>query len=186
MMINKRLIGTIGTSKKYVAGKVLLQWCCLVANIVMMTSITYLLQHLFYKTADTNSMIVTFVIVVVALIIRFICTIGASRMSYCSSREVKKILREKIYQKLLRIGVSYKEQVKTSEVVQVAVEGVEQLENYFGSYLPQFFLCYAGTFDIVYLSMFYQCVISSSFAYLCTVYSDSDCRSTDLGKKIIE
>ncbi len=80
----------------------MLQWCSLIANIVMMTSITYLLQHLLYKTADTNSMIMTFIIVAVALLVRFVCTIGASRMSYYSSREVKKILREKIYQKLFK------------------------------------------------------------------------------------
>lgn len=169
MMINKRLIGTIGTSKKYVAGKVLLQWCCLVANIVMMTSITYLLQHLFYKTSDTNSMIVTFVIVVAALIIRFICTIGASRMSYCSSREVKKILREKIYQKLLRIGVSYKEQVKTSEVVQVAVEGVEQLENYFGSYLPQFFYAMLAPLTLFIYLCFIN-VLSAAILLICVPF----------------
>lgn len=48
-------------------------------------------------------------------------------------------MREKIYRKLLKLGTSYKEQVKTSEVVQVAVEGVDQLETYFGAYLPQFF-----------------------------------------------
>ncbi len=41
--------------------------------------------------------------------------------------------------KLLRLGASYNEQVKTSEVVQVAVEGVDQLETYFGAYLPQLF-----------------------------------------------
>ena len=77
--------------------------------------------------------------VALALLIRFLCTTGASRMSYLSSKAVKKTLREKIYEKLLRLGASYNEQVKTSEVVQVAVEGVDQLETYFGAYLPQFF-----------------------------------------------
>ncbi len=60
-------------------------------------------------------------------------------MSYLSSKAVKQTLRSKIYQKLLQLGASYQEQVKTSEVVQVAVEGVDQLETYFGAYLPQFF-----------------------------------------------
>ena len=60
-------------------------------------------------------------------------------MSYLSSRAVKRTLRERIYGKLLRMGVSYREQVATSEVVQVAVEGADQLETYFGAYLPQFF-----------------------------------------------
>ena len=63
-------------------------------------------------------------VVVLTLLIRFLCTTGASRMSYLSSKAVKKTLRERIYEKLLRLGVSYKEQVKTSEVVQVAVEGL--------------------------------------------------------------
>ena len=60
-------------------------------------------------------------------------------MSFLSSRAVKKTLRRLIYEKLLRLGTSYREQVQTSEAVQVAVEGVDQLETYFGAYLPQFF-----------------------------------------------
>lgn len=139
MMINKRLIGTVSESKKYVAGNVILQWCSLAANIAMMTSITYLLQDLFRKTANTKSIVITAVVAVIAVIIRFICTTGASRMGYLSSKAVKKNLREKIYLKLLKLGTSYNEKVNTSEVVQVAVEGVDQLETYFGAYLPQFF-----------------------------------------------
>ena len=68
-----------------------------------------------------------------------IFTILANRMSFQSSKTVKKKLRTMIYDKLLKIGLSYKEKIKTSEVVQVAVEGIEQLETYFGAYLPQFF-----------------------------------------------
>ena len=139
MMINKRLIGAVSGSKKYVAGNVILQWCSLAANISMMTSITYLLQDLFRKTADIKSIIITAIVAVITVIIRFTCTVGASRMGYMSSKAVKKILREKIYRKLLKLGTSYSEQVKTSEVVQVAVEGADQLETYFGAYLPQFF-----------------------------------------------
>ena len=139
MMINKRLINTISESKKYVAGNVILQWCSLAANIAMMTSITFLLQDLFLKTADTKSITTTVIVAVIALIIRFVCTTFSSRMGYLSSKAVKKTLREKIYRKLLKLGPSYREDVKTSEVVQVAVEGVDQLETYFGAYLPQFF-----------------------------------------------
>ncbi len=144
MMINKRLIGMVGESKKYIAGNVILQWCSLAANIVMMTSIVCLLQNLFQKVADTESIAVgglaaTAVAALIAVVIRFSCTIGASRMGYLSSKAVKSILWEKIYCKLLKLGSSYREQVQTSEVVQVAVEGVEQLETYFGAYLPQFF-----------------------------------------------
>ena len=60
-------------------------------------------------------------------------------MSYCSSKTVKKTLRGMICEKLLRLGPAYQEQTGTSEIVQIAVEGVDQLQTYFGAYLPQFF-----------------------------------------------
>lgn len=139
MMINKRLIGVVSESKKYVAGNVVLQWCSLAANIAMMTAITRLLASLWARAADRGSILGAAAVAAIAVVIRFACTVGASRMGYLSSRAVKKVLREKIYSKLLRLGASYNQQVKTSEVVQVAVEGVDQLETYFGAYLPQFF-----------------------------------------------
>ncbi|MGN0401665.1 MAG: ABC transporter ATP-binding protein/permease [Acetatifactor sp.] len=139
MMINKRLIGTVSESKKYIVGNVACQWISLVTNIVMMGNITVFLAKLYEKTAETKHLITTLTIAMVAMAVRYICTLMSSKMSYLSSKAVKKTLRELIYKKLLRIGTSYNEQVKTSEVVQVAVEGVDQLETYFGAYLPQFF-----------------------------------------------
>lgn len=67
------------------------------------------------------------------------CTQGAASASYNASRTVKKTLRAAIYEKLLRLGGSYTQAVPTAEVLQLAGEGVEQLETYFGAYLPQFF-----------------------------------------------
>lgn len=139
MMINKRLIKTVSESKKYIAGNVVCQWISLVANIVMMASITVLLARLFERTAENKDLFITILMAVGAVMVRFVCTMLSSRMSYLSSKAVKHSLREMIYQKLLRLGASYKEKVNTSEVVQVAVEGVDQLETYFGAYLSQFF-----------------------------------------------
>ena len=138
-MMNKRLIDFVPESRKYIAGNVALQWVSLLANIGMMTAITQLLAALFGGTADGTQLAGTAILAALAVAVRFACTTGASRMGFLSSRAVKKALREAIYQKLLRLGASYNEQVKTSEVVQVAVEGVDQLETYFGAYLPQFF-----------------------------------------------
>ena len=139
MMINKRLIGAVPESKKYIAGNVIVQWVSLIANVCMMGSIASLLQRLFDNTATTAAIVVTVVIGLIALAVRFVCALAASRMGYLSSKTVKSTLREMIYRKLLRLGASYNEKVRTSEVVQVAVEGVDQLETYFGAYLPQFF-----------------------------------------------
>ncbi|MBU3840872.1 MAG: ABC transporter ATP-binding protein/permease [Candidatus Ruminococcus intestinipullorum] len=139
MMINKRLIGTVKESKKYIAGNVFSQWISLIANIVIMGAIAKLLQDLYKGRVGHKQVILTLIIAIAAISIRFVCSVISSKMSYLSSKSVKKTLRQMIYQKLLRLGSSYKEQTNTSEVVQVAVEGVEQLETYFGAYLPQFF-----------------------------------------------
>ena len=137
MMINKRLINTVKESKKFIAGNVLCQWLSLAANITMMGAIAGMLQNLYAGTE--RHMALTAGIGAAAAAVRFLCAVTASRMWYLSSRAVKKTLREMIYRKLLRLGASYKAQANTSEVVQVAVEGVDQLETYFGAYLPQLF-----------------------------------------------
>lgn len=139
MMINKRLIGTVKESKKYVALNVAIQWCSLAANVVMMAAISVLLASMAKKNVTRTRIYTTIIIAAAAVVIRFLCAVGMSKMSYLSSKAVKKTLREKIYEKLLKLGTSYQEKVQTSEVVQVAVEGVDQLETYFGAYLPQFF-----------------------------------------------
>ena len=139
MMINKRLIATVKESKKYIAGNVACQWVSLAANIAMMGAIAHMLQSLYEGNTWDGQIGLTALIAVFAVIVRFICAVTSSRMGYLSSKAVKKTLREMIYRKLLRLGTSYKEQANTSEVVQVAVEGVDQLETYFGAYLPQFF-----------------------------------------------
>ena len=139
MMINKRLIQTAPESKKYIAFNVALQWLSLAANIVMVGAIGFFLQKLLTNTQDVASVIALASIAAGAIIVRFLCTIDAPCMSQLSSKFVKKTLRNKIYSNLLRLGSSYHSKVSTSEVVQMSVEGVDQLDIYFASYLPQFF-----------------------------------------------
>ena len=139
MMISKRLIGTVRESKEYIAGNVALQWCALAANIAMIAAICRLLEGLYLGDAGGGDLALTAAVALCAVAVRFGCNIGSARMGYLSSKAVKRSLRERIYEKLLRLGSAYKDQVQTSEVVQVAVEGVDQLETYFGAYLPQFF-----------------------------------------------
>ena len=166
MMINKRLIKTVKDSKKYIAGNVICQWISLCANIGLMISITFFIGKLFEKTITIPDFIVLSLIAVICIAVRFVCTNLASKMSYLSSKSVKKTLRERIFKKLLSLGTSYKEKVKTSEVVQVAVEGVDQLEIYFGAYLPQFFYAMLAPFTLFILLCFVN-VLSAVVLLIC-------------------
>lgn len=143
-MINKRLINMVSQSKKYIVLNVVFQWVSLATNIIMIFAITFMLQKLYFGNADIKTFLITFTVIVITTCIRFICSNVAAKMGFISSKAVKGELREKIYKKLVRIGASYNENVSTSEIVQVSVEGVEQLESYFGAYLPQFFYSMIG------------------------------------------
>lgn len=138
-MINKRLIAAVPESRKYIAGNVLCQWVSLLANIALLGALAGLLASLAAGLPERGRALVPLGVAAAALAVRAACTLLASRMSFRSARAVKRTLRERLYRKLLALGPSYQEQVNTSEVVQVAVEGIDQLETYFGSYLPQFF-----------------------------------------------
>ena len=136
MMINKRLISMMGDSKQYIAWNVVLQFLALLANIVMIFAVSLFLTGLVRREPDLPTALLY---ILGALIVRFFCTRGAASASYNASCTVKKTLRAAIYEKLLRLGGSYTQAVPTAEVLQLAGEGVEQLETYFGAYLPQFF-----------------------------------------------
>ena len=153
MMINKRLINTVSESKKYIAANVAVQWVSLAANIIMMTAITSHVAGLLTGETIGKGFGLTIAITAAAAAVRYICSQVSARMGYLSSKTVKKVLREKIYTKLLCLGASYNTKVKSSEVVQVAVEGVDQLETYFGAYLPQFFYALLAPMTLfIYLS----------------------------------
>lgn len=139
-MIKTRLIGQVPSSKKYIALTVVAQWVKTVANIVMMFILSNLLALILDgKIFDFASLLPYLCGVLGVMIVRYLCGYFASKTSFYASSEVKKELRQKMYQKLTRMGASYHEKVSTSEVLQVFVEGVDQLELYFGKYLPQFF-----------------------------------------------
>lgn len=139
-MIKTRLIGQVPSSKKYIALTVVAQWVKTVANIVMMFILSNLLALILDgKIFDFASLWPYLCGILGVMIVRYLCGYFASKTSFYASSEVKKVLRQKMYQKLTRMGASYHEKVSTSEVLQVFVEGVDQLELYFGKYLPQFF-----------------------------------------------
>ncbi|MBR4060450.1 MAG: ABC transporter ATP-binding protein/permease [Lachnospiraceae bacterium] len=138
-MIKTRLIRLLSQSKKYIIYQVLWQWLALLSQIVAIFQVSRLLQQAADGTFEVQSLFHAAGIFTGVMAVRFICERMAAKATYMASVDVKHVLREKIYDKMLRLGASYKEQVSTSEVVQVCSEGVEQLETYFGRYLPQLF-----------------------------------------------
>lgn len=138
-MIKTRLVGLLSHAKKYIVYTILWQWIALLSQVVAVFTIADLLQNIVYGTMSDAVVMRTVAVLIPVLVLRFLCEKMGARSSYLACVDVKRILREKIYDKMLRLGASYSEQVSSSEVVQVSTEGVEQLETYFGKYLPQLF-----------------------------------------------
>ncbi len=142
-MIKTRLIKLLSHAKKYVVLQVVWQLISLVAQIVLIFCLSNMISSAFNLFSGENtkhqfpSLFAAAIILCIAT--RFFMEWLTSRTSFRASADVKQILRAKIYEKLLKLGSSYRESVKTAEVVQLASEGVEQLEIYFGKYLSQFF-----------------------------------------------
>nr|WP_314632229.1 ABC transporter ATP-binding protein/permease [uncultured Mogibacterium sp.] len=138
-MIKMRLIRLLKGSGKYIIYQIIWQWLSLLAQIAIVWQVTELIDAAWQKSVTNYEILTTVGIVAVGLMIRFICDRLYSRACYLASVDVKRALRDQIYKKVLWLGPSYREQIRTSEIVQMSGEGVEQLEIYFGRYLSQFF-----------------------------------------------
>ena len=132
-------MGLLSHPKKYILYTIMWQWADILSQVLAVFSIADLLDRVVYRAVTVPIIERTILILVLVVVIRFICERMGARSSYLACVDVKRILREKIYEKMLKLGASYSEQVSSSEVVQVSTEGVEQLETYFGKYLPQLF-----------------------------------------------
>ena len=150
-MFDKRLTELCPESKKFIVGNIILQWLELALNTVMIITVAQAISKLYNKEWSMHDLTIPIIIIIGTLVIRFFTARGATRMSYLASKTVKQKLRELIYGKLLKLGSKYREQVTTAELVQESVEGVDQLESYFGLYVPQFFYAFIAPITLFFL-----------------------------------
>ena len=135
-------------AKRYIIMKVIVSWISLAAGIFMWFTTAGIFQTIYDKEPLTS---LPFIIAIICIIIRFILTGIISSLTHKAASCVKSTLREEIYGKLTRIGSGYSDSFPTSEVVQLAGEGVEQLESYFGNYLPQFFYAFLAPLTLLFV-----------------------------------
>lgn len=141
-MFHKRLLKEFQDNIKYVVGMVATQWVSLVANVVLMLVIANMVASFVENSKmswSSQRVVVLLGVFLGVFFVRIIATTYNTGFSFAASENVKHRLREKVYEKLMRLGPNYRETVSTAEAVQISTEGVDQLEIYFGKYVPQFF-----------------------------------------------
>lgn len=134
MMINKRLISLCEESKKFIGLTVLMNWIALLCNIMIILFVGNFINSILHRTPIKGA---NMLYLIGLLAIRFTSNLLYGKFSALASEHTKTKLRESVYKKLLKLGIGYGQVGSTASLVQVMVEGVEQLEIYFGRYLPQ-------------------------------------------------
>ena len=136
-MFDKRLFSLADGVGRLVAAKVVCQWLGLVANIAFVVAMVRMLQPLFASVRPAT--VACLAVAVAAAIVRFAATRAAARFGTEAAERVKLALREKLFNKMLALGPSYAQRVRTADVVQSAGEGIEQIQSFFELFLPQLF-----------------------------------------------
>lgn len=136
-MMDKRLLALVPEAMRHVILAVAWKWAGLLSNICLVWGVASVLAAVLEGTAVPYGMAA--ILIAVACVGKAISVWAQERESFAASQNVKRKLRRAILEKLLRLGPAYDRQVSTAEVVQLSVEGCEQLETYFGQYLPQLF-----------------------------------------------
>mgnify|MGYP000972230529 FL=1 len=141
-MIDKKLLALLGGNKKYIFYTVGLMIVGLFANLAITASICYAIQYAAeYASSGSNAQgfILPAVIVTIAMAIRYITSRSIGDLKDTLGRNVKKDLRQKIYDKIIKLGVRTTDNMSMAGLTQLSMEGVEQLDLYYSAYIPQFF-----------------------------------------------
>ena len=131
-MFDSRLMKICPESRKYIIANIIFQWLELALNTAVMIMLANAVMNLYEGKVELSSLIPLVLIMAGCVVLRFFVTKAAVKMSYLASKTVKKVLRETIYKKLMRLSSSYRDHVSTAALVQESTEGVEQLESYVG------------------------------------------------------
>ena len=141
-MIDKKLLALLGENKKYIFYAVGLMIVGLFANLAITASICYAIQYAAeYASSGSNAQgfILPAVIVIIAMAIRYVTSRSIGDLKDTLGRNVKKNLRQKIYDKIIKLGVRTTDNMSMAGLTQLSMEGVEQLDLYYSAYIPQFF-----------------------------------------------
>lgn len=144
-MFDKELIKLLGTNKKYVVHVVLLMILGMLANIGITASICWAV-YLLIEKQPALMYIYPAITAVFAINVRYIASRLTGDLKDVLGRKVKKDLRSRTYDKILRLGVKSTDGMSMAGLTQVSMEGIEQLDLYYSTYLPQFFFSMIAPF----------------------------------------
>ncbi len=138
-MIDKDLLRLLGGNKKYIGFCVGWMVLGLFANVGITASLCWAIALAVRYGGGAGVFLAPAVCACIGLAVRYATTRLVGDLKDTLGRSVKKDLRERVYNKIVRLGVRSTDDMSMAGLTQIALEGVEQLDLYYSSYLPQFF-----------------------------------------------
>lgn len=141
-MIDKKLLALLGKKKTYISKTVLWMIAGLLGNLAITAAICYTLSIIVANSSGpwpVGVLLAQLFIAVIGIMVRFVSSYHVGLLKDCLGRTVKKDLRAQVYEKLVRLGVKSCDEMSMAGLTQVAVEGIEQLDLYYSSYIPQLY-----------------------------------------------
>lgn len=148
-MIDKNLLRLLGDNKKYIFYTVGLMVLGLFANVGITASICWAINLAMHYDAYSGGAAIFLwpaVCAVICIIVRYTASRLVGDLKDTLGRKAKKDLRERVYNKIVKLGVRSTDGMSMAGLTQVSMEGVEQLDLYYSSYIPQFFYAMLAPF----------------------------------------
>ena len=144
-MIDKNLLRLLGGNKKYIFYAVGLMVLGLFASVGTTASICWAI-YLLTVSAEPTAYIVPAACAVIGIAVRYVASRLVGDLKDLLGRKAKKDLRQRVYNKIVKLGVRSTDGISMAGLTQVSMEGVEQLDLYYSSYIPQFFYAMLAPF----------------------------------------
>lgn len=137
-MLDKELLRLLGSNRKYIFYTVAVMMVGLLANLSITAGICVTI-YLLTQQAEPGAYLMPALLAAAGIIVRYAASRVSGNLRDILGRKAKKDLREKTYDKIVRLGVRSTDGMSIAGLTQVAMEGIEQLDLYYSSYIPQFF-----------------------------------------------
>lgn len=140
-MFNKKLFNELKSEKVQILKLLLIKILQMTTNVAMIFLIGKSIEALI-SSSFSGSKFILFMLLIMGLNI-FLIKIEAG-ISYKASYRIKNNLRERLMKKVFSFKMEYGSKVSISEVINLGVEGIEQLNLFYSALLPQLLFALIG------------------------------------------
>lgn len=152
-MLDKKLFVLLGNNKKYIFYTVGLMIVGLFANIAVTASIVRAIKLAVEYDNNARVFLLPVVIGIIGIAVRYACSRLVGELKDKLGRSVKKDLRQRVYSKIVQLGVRSTDGMSMAGLTQVSIEGIEQLDLYYSNYIPQFFYAMAAPIILFFITV---------------------------------